>query len=197
MINLVFSIAVGIGGGAFQIRGDDIVGGSYGPKIEVFCDMEIIPGLTYSIGLSGGIADASTRSFAYVYIEEEDTTELVPISGVFGERFEFIQGNLSLLWFPVSYRLKPYLSGRIGLVYWRFTGDGKVVRSLTRNEFERISLSLGSGIGLSYEFSNFVLYIGVLSDFIFSVDNDWEGGFGVADDNEYTVGVQVKIARRF
>jgi len=197
MIYLLFSFAIGIGGGVFEVRGDDIVSPSFGPTAEVFFNIEIIPDLVYDISIKGGRADASTRSLAYIEVEQGDTTAFIAVSRVLGEEFEFVEGNLSLDWYPFPMQIKPYISARLGLMRWRFKSNGEVTRSLNGNEFDRYSLSLGGGIGVSTGFSGFVLSVDVVSDFIFSVDNDWKDGFGTGDDNEYAVGVNIRIARGF
>lgn len=197
MIYLLFSFAIGLGGGTFQVKGDNIVSPSYGPKVEIYSLFEFIPNLMYSIDIKGGRANASTRSLTYEYVEQGDSTILIPISSVLGNEFEFIQGALSLYWYPLSTRIKPYILTRLGLMRWRFKDDGEVVVSLNGNNFDRYSLTLGGGIGVSSEFSNFVFSLGVYSDFIFSVDKDWEKGFGTEDENEYTLGFEIRIAKEF
>jgi len=179
MIYLLFSFAIGLGGGMFQVKGDNISSPSYGPKVEIYSLFEFVPNLVYSIDIKGGRA------------------KLIPISSVLGNEFEFIQGALSLYWYPLSTRLKPYILTRLGLMRWRFKDDGEVVVSLNGNNFDRYSLTLGGGIGVSSEFSNFVFSLGVYSDFIFSEDKDWEKGFGTEDENEYTLGFDIRIAKEF
>ncbi len=197
MIYLLFSFAVGMGGGAFQVKGDNIVSPSYGPKFEIYSLFEFIPNLVYSIDIKGGRANASTRSLAYEYVEQGDSTILIPISSVLGNEFEFIQGALSLYWYPLSTRLKPYISTRLGLMRWRFKSDGEVTSSLNGTQFDRYSLTLGGGLGLSAELSGFVFSVGADGDFIFSMDKDWNEGFGTEDENEYTMGFEIKIAKEF
>lgn len=197
MICLLFSFAIGIGGGAFQIKGDNIVKPSYGPTAKIFFDFEFIPGLVYRINMEAGRANASTHSMVYESIQREDSTVRIPIYGVLGDKFEFIHGNLSLNWYPFTWQIKPYLSTRLGLMRWRFTQNGEVVMSLNGSNFDRYSIYLGGGAGVSTEFSNFIFTMGVTSDFIFSVDNNWDEGFGTEDENEYTIGFEISVAKEF
>ena len=197
MIYLLFSFAVGMGGGAFQVKGDNIVSPSYGPKVEIYSLFEFVPNLVYSIDIKGGKSGARTRSMTYQYIEQGDSIIVIPIAGELGDDFEFIQGALSIYWYPLQSTLKPYIMSRLGLVRWRFKENGEVVMSLNGHKFDRYSLALGGGIGLATEFSNFILSIGISSDFIFSMDKDWEEGFGTEDENEYTIGFEIRIAKEF
>jgi len=197
MICLLFSFAIGIGGGAFQIKGDNIVEPSYGPTAKIFSDFEFIPGLVYRINIEAGRANASTHSMVYESIQQGDSTVIIPISGVLGDKFEFIHGNLSINWYPLTWQIKPYLSAQLGLMRWRFTQNGEVVMSLNGSNFDRYSIYLGGGTGVSTEFSDFIFTIGVTSDFIFSVDKSWDEGFGTEDENEYTIGFEISVAKEF
>lgn len=197
MIYLLFSFAVGIGSGAFQVKGNNIVNPSFGPKFEIYSLFEFVPNLQYSIDIKGGRAKAATRSMTYQNIEQGDSIITIPISGEIGDEFEFVEGDLSLYWYPMNIKLKPYISMRIGILRWRFKDNGEVAISLNGNNFDRYSLALGGGIGLATEFSDFIISIGIFSDFIFSMDKNWEQGFGTEDENEYTIGFDIRIAREF
>ena len=48
MILVIFSFYAGIGGGMFEVRGNDIVDESFGPGGELFLDVEMVPNLVYS-----------------------------------------------------------------------------------------------------------------------------------------------------
>ncbi len=197
MIYLLFCYAVGIGGGAFQVKGDNIVNTSFGPKFEIYSLFEFVPNLQYSIDIKVGKAKAATRSSTYEYIVQGDSTIIIPISGEVGDGFEFIEGDLSLYWYPLNAKFKPYISTRLGILRWRFKDNGEVALSLNGNKFDRYSLALGGGIGLATEFSDFILSMGISTDFIFSMDKNWETGFGTEDENEYTIGFDIRIAKEF
>jgi len=197
MIYLLLSFSIGVGGGMFKVYGNNIGNASFGQKVNVFCDFEFVPQLVYSLNIETGKADASTSSFAYQYIQQEDSTVIIPISGILGDKYEYLHGNLSIDWYFINTPIKPYVRAKLGMMRWRFKSDGEVTSSLNGNQFDRYSLTLGGGLGLSAELSGFVFSAGADGDFIFSMDKDWNEGFGTEDENEYTMGFEIKIAKEF
>lgn len=198
MIYLLLSFSIGIGGGTFIPQGEDIVSPSYGVNGSIYYDIEVIPDLVYSLSLSMGKAGASTETMTYQIIQQGDSTIYVPVSDEVGDNFEYVEGNLSVQYSPFELSVSPFISGRIGLMKWKFTDESGVVNSLTGNKFDRLSLSLGGGFGLETDIlEDYTAGVLVNADFILSVDSDMEEGFGPADDNEWKYGISLKVARRF
>lgn len=190
MILFILTFTLGLGGGTFRVEGDDIVSPSFGPSFNLRCGVEVVPSLEYEFILDAGKCKASTRTMVYDSLGD-------PYSWVVGEDFEFLHGKFHVNWYPLELQFNPYLKASIGLMHWRFVSNGEVVKSLNGNSFERNSLTLGGGFGISKEIAGFIAGVDFTSDFIFSVDNDWIEGFGTADDNEYKYGLSLYLLRRF
>jgi len=190
ILHILLSFTVGLEGGMFELKGEDIVSSSFGPSFGVFCDVSITPNLSYSLSFIGGKANASTNS------AEMDTLGQ-PQTGIVGEDFQCFKGNLSVDWFPFQGVFSPYLSGRLGLSRWEFVSGGDVAMSLNGNDFEGLSLFLGGGTGLRGKIGGFIVAVEGTSDFIFSENKDWLEGFGGFDNNEWTIDVMFKLGREF
>ncbi len=194
ILYILFSFTVGLEGGMFELKGNDIVSPSFGPSFGVFCDFYLNPNLNYCLSFERGKATASTRTMAFMY---DSLGRRQFFSEVVGEDFEHLSGNLSVNWIPFRIVLSPYLSGRLGFKSWRFVSGGEVVTSLNGNEFEGLSLSLGGGAGIRGELAGFIISVEAFSDFIFSENKDWVEGFGNGDDNEWTVEYVFRLGRDF
>ena len=190
ILYILFSFAVGLQGGMFELKGEDIVSSSYGPSFGIFCDVDVTPNLSYSISFTNGKSEASSSSVGLDSLMQ-------PLAGVVGEDIQSFQGNLSADWSPVRAKFSPYLSGRLGFNRWRFMEGDNTSVSLTGNDFEGLSLSLGGGAGIKGRIAGFVLAVEGFSDFVFSEDKDWSGGFGGSDDNEWTVNFMFKLGKEF
>jgi len=191
ILYILFSFAVGVQGGMFELRGDDIVSSSYGPFLGAFYDMSITPNLSYNLSFSGGKAETSSNSVVLDSLRQ-------PLTGEVGQDFQSFRGNLSVNWVPLTTSFSPYLSGRLGLSQWKFlNGNGDIALSLNGNNFEGLSLFLGGGAGLRGKIAGFVLAVEGFSDFVFSEDKDWYEGFGGYDDNEWTFNVMFKLGKEF
>lgn len=202
IIYILFSFAVGLEGGMFELRGNDIVSSSYGPSFGIFGDLSVTPNSSYSLSFGRGTADASSQTFGI------DSTFTQIDSMAQGEEFECFYGNLSVNWFPFKTPLSPCLIGRLGLKQWKITSGDNVIQSLgspnpyspgdiIHNDYQGLSLSIGGGIGLRGELAGFVLAAEAVSDFIFSESKSWEEGFGRNDDNEWTVEFIFRLGRKF
>lgn len=192
---ILLSFTVGLEGGAFELKGDDIFSSSYGPSFGAFCDFYVTPNLIYGLSFERGKSDASTRSMVLQY---DSLGEKHVFSGVRGENFEYLQGNLSINWIPFEIPISPYLSTRLGVNYWSFVDkEGDVVQSLNGNDFKGISMVLGGGAGLKGKIAGFILSGEASSNFIFSENRDWEEGFGTGDDNEWVVKFKLKLGKEF
>lgn len=188
---MLFSFAVGVQGGMFELRGDDIVSSSYGPSFGAFCDMSITPNLNYSLSFERGKAETSSNSVVLDTLRQ-------PLTGIVGQDFQSFQGALSVDWAPLTTSFSPYLSGRLGLSQWKFIdSNGEVALSLNGNNFEGLSLFLGGGAGIRGRIAGFILAVEGFSDFVFSENKDWSGGFGGYDDNEWTVNFMFKLGKEF
>jgi hypothetical protein len=194
ILYILFSFAVGLEGGMFELKGNDVVSPEFGPSYGVFCDVFVTPNLNYCLSFEKGRATASTRTMAFMY---DTLGQQHFFSGVRGEDFEHFSGNMSVSWIPIKTVLSPYLSGRLGFKSWKFVSGGDVVMSLNGNEFKGLSLSLGGGVGLRGEIAGFVLSAEAFSDFIFSENRDWVDGFGSGDDNEWIVEYVFRLGREF
>ncbi len=194
IIYILFSFAIGVEGGIFELQGSDIVSPEFGPHFGVFCDVPITSNLDYVISFGWGKDIASTRTVAITY---DSLGQRQVFSEVRGENFEYFSGDFSVSWIPLRNNISPYLSGRLGLKSWKFVSDGEIVTSLNGNEFKGISLSLGGSAGLRGKIAGFVISGEVFSDFIFSENSDWEKGFGNEDDNEWTRGVTFRLGKDF
>ncbi len=214
IIYILFSFVVGLEGGMFELKGNDIVSSSFGPSFGIFGDLSATPNLNYSLSFGIGKTDASTQTFGMRLVPVVDTTtndttftQLVD-SMAQGEKFECLYGNLSVNWFPFKASLSPYLIGRLGLKQWKIISGGNVIQSLgypdpespdeiIRNDYQGLSLSIGGGAGMKAEIAGFVVSVEGYSDFIFSEDKAWDKGFGMYDDNEWTLDVIFKLGREF
>jgi hypothetical protein len=191
ILYILLSFTVGLQGGMFELKGEDIVSSSYGPSFGFFGELSVTPNLSYVLSFTRGKAEASSSSVTLDTLMEE-------ISEVVGEDYQYFKGNLSVNWSPLRYAISPYLSGRLGLSQWKLLGnDGNVVEILNGNNFEGLSLSLGGGIGLKGKVAGFELSVEGFSDFIFSENKDWYEGFGGYDDNEWIVEAVFKLGREF
>ena len=199
IIYMLFSFAVGLEGGMFELKGDNIVSSSFGPSFGIFGDLSVTPNLSYTLSFGGGKAGASSRTFGII-----DTI----YSEVQGEDFECFYGNLSVNWFPLKTSVSPYFSGRLGIKQWKMTSGGNVIQSLgypdpyhpgeiIRNDYQSLSLSIGCGVGLRGGLAGFVVSAEVFSDFIFSENQDWGKGFGIGDHNEWTVEGVFRLGKEF
>jgi hypothetical protein len=199
MIYMLFSFAVGLEGGMFELKGDNIVSSSYGSSFGVFGNLDVTPNLSYRLSFGMVKADASSQTFGIT-----DTI----YSEVQGEDFECFYGNLSVNWFPLKTSLSPYLAGRLGLKQWKITSGGNVIQSLgypnpyspgeiIYNDYQSLSLSIGGGVGLRGKLAGFVISAEVFSDFIFSENQDWAKGFGMGDHNEWTVEGVFRLGKEF
>ena len=213
ILYILLSFVVGLEGGMFDLRGENIVSSSFGPSFGVFGDLSVTPNLSYTLSFGWGKADASTQTFGLRYVPMVDTatndTTLSPevYSENQGEDFECVYGNLSVKWFPLRSSLSPYLSGRLGLRQWKITSGGNVIHSLGYpdpvsfveiiNDYRGLSLSIGGGVGLRAELAGFVVSAEVFSDFIFSENQDWGKGFGIGDHNEWTVEGVFRLGKEF
>lgn len=191
---ILFSFTVGLEGGMFELKGNDIVSPEFGPSIGGFCDFFVNSNLNYSFSFQKGKATASTRTMAFMY---DSLGQRQFFSGVVGEDFEHLSGSFSVNWMPFRIVLSPYLSGRLGFKSWSFVSGDEVVTSLNGNEFKGLSLSLGGGAGLRGEIAGFVISAEAFSDFIFSENKDWIEGFGNGDDNEWIVEYIFRLGRNF
>jgi hypothetical protein len=203
---ILFSFAVGLQGGMFELKGDDIVSSSYGPSFGVFADLSVTPNLSYNLSFGRGRNDASIQTFGMKLVPVNDTTfALRDTSAAQGENFECFYGNLSVNWYPLKTSLSPYLSGRLGFKHWKITSGGNVIQSLGYpgssgeifNDYQSLSLSIGGGAGLRGKLAGFVVSAEAFSDFIFSEKKAWDEGFGIGDDNEWIVEFMIKIGREF
>lgn len=191
IIYILFSFAVGLQGGMFELKGDDIVSSSFGPSFGAFGDLSVTPNLSYSLSFTEGKAEASSNSVTL-------DTLMQPISEVVGEDFQYFKANLSVNWIPFQASFSPYLSGRLGLNQWKLLdANGDVAESLNGNGYEGLSLSLGGGAGIKAEIAGFIISVEGCSDFIFSENKDWYEGFGGYDDNEWTVDFIFKLGKVF
>lgn len=191
IIYILFSFALGLEGGMFELKGEDVVSSSYGPTYGFFGELSVTPNLSYVLSFTGGKAETSSRSVTL-------DTLMGEISEVVGENFQCLKGNLSVNWSPIPHALSPYLSGRLGLSRWKLLdGDGNVAENLDGNKFEGLSLSLGGGAGIKANFAGFVVAVEGYSDFIFSENKDWYEGLGGYDDNEWTVEFIFRLGREF
>ena len=191
IIYILFSFAVGLQGGMFELKGEDIVSSSFGPSFGAFGDLSVTPNLSYSLSFTGGKAEASSNSVTL-------DTLMQPISGVVGEDFQYFKTNLSVNWFPFQSSFSPYLSGGLGLSQWKLLdANGDVAESLNGNDYEGLSLSLGGGGGIKAEIAGFVISVEGYSDFIFSENSDWVEGFGGGDNNEWTIEYVFRLGRNF
>jgi hypothetical protein len=193
ILYILVSFTVGLQGGMFELKGEDIISPSFGPSYGIFCDFYMTPNLSYDLSFQMAKAPASTRTTAIVY----DSTGQQVFSEVRGEDFQYFKGSLSVNWFPFTTIISPSLSAKLGLEQWKFVSGGEVVQSLNGNDFEGISLFLGGGGGLRCELVGFVLSAEVFSDFIFTENKDWSGGFGGYDDNEWDIEVIFKLGKEF
>ncbi len=191
---ILLSFTVGLEGGMFELRGNDVVSPEFGPSFGLFGDFYVTPNLNYCLSFEKGSATASTRTMAFMY---DSLGQKHFFSEVRGEDFEHFSGNMSVSWVPIRTVLSPYLSGRLGFKSWRFVSSGDVVMSLNGNEFNGLSLSLGGGVGLRGEIAGFVLSVEGFSDFIFSENSDWFDGFGSGDDNEWIMEYVFRLGRNF
>ncbi len=189
ILHILLSFTVGLEGGMFELKGEDIVSSSFGPSFGVFCDVSITPNLSYSLSFIGGKAEAFSNTVAR-------DSSMMPMVFV-REYFQYFKTNLSVNWFPLQTAFSPYLSGRLGLSRWKFVSGGDVAMSLNGNDFDGLSLFLGGGAGLKVEIAGFIVAVEGTSDFIFSENKDWLEGFGGYDDNEWTIDVMFKLGREF
>ena len=201
IIYMLFSFAVGLEGGMFELKGEDIVSSSFGPSFGVFADLSVTPNLSYSLSFGRGKAGVSSQTFGM----RADTI----IGAIQGEDFECFYGNLSVNWFPFEASISPCLIGRLGLKHWKITSGGNIIQSLgypdpdslgqitPGNDYQSLSLSIGGGAGLKGEIAGFVVSVEGYSDFIFSEDKAWNEGFGIYDDNEWIVNVIFKLGKEF
>jgi hypothetical protein len=191
ILYVLFSFTIGVQGGMFELRGEDIVSSSFGPSFGAFCDLSITPNLSYSLSFAGGKAEASSNS-----VELDSLRQ--PLTGVVGQDFQSFHGALSVDWAPLTTSFSPYLSGRVGFSQWKIIdGNGDVALSLNGNNFEGLSLFLGGGAGIRCKVAGFLIAVEGFSDFIFSENKDWSGGFGGYDDNEWTVSYMFKLGKEF
>jgi len=194
IIYVLFSFALGIEGGIFELQGNDIVSPEFGSHFGVFCEVPITSNLNYVLSFNTGKATASTRTVAITY---DSLGQRQVFSEVRGENFEYLSGDFFVNWIPLRNVISPYLSGRLGLKNWKFVSGDEIAVSLNGNEFKGVSLSLGGSAGLKGRIAGFVISGEVFSDFIFSEDSDWEKGFGSEDDNEWSRGVIFRLGRDF
>jgi hypothetical protein len=213
ILYILFSFAVGFEAGVFELKGNDIVSSSFGPSFGVFGDLIVTPNLSYSLSFGRGKAGASSQTFGMridtiVDPINNDTNIVQPVySEVQGEDFECFYGNISVDWFPLRTSLSPYLSGRLGLKHWKITSGGDIIQGLgypdfsgeiiPGNDYQSLSLSIGGGAGLRGKLAGFVVSAEAFSDFIFSEKRDWEEGFGIGDDNEWTLEFIFRLGREF
>jgi len=191
MIYVLLSFAVGVQGGMFELQGDDIVSSSFGPSFGGFCDVNVTPNLSYSMSFIGGKAETSSNSTILDSLRQ-------PLSGIVGEDFQSFQGALSVNWAPLTTSFSPYLSGRLGLSQWKIIdSNGDVALSLNGNNFEGLSLFLGGGAGIRGRIAGFLIAVEGFSDFVFSENKAWDKGFGMYDDNEWTVNFMFKLGKEF
>jgi len=190
IIYILFSFAVGLQGGVFELKGDDIVYSSYGSSFGVFADLSVTPNLNYSLSFVGGKAEAFSNTVAR-------DSSMMPMVFV-REYFQYFKTNLSVNWCPFQASFFPYLSGRLGLNQWKLLdANGDVAESLSGSDYEGLSLSLGGGGGIKAKVTGFVVSVEGYSDFIFSENKDWHEGFGGYDDNEWTFNIMFKLGRKF
>jgi len=191
MIYVLLSFAVGVQGGMFELQGDDIVSSSFGPSFGGFCDVNVTPNLSYSMSFIGGKAETSSNSAVLDSLMQ-------PLTGVVGHDFQCFQGVLSVGWAPLTTSFSPYLSGRLGLSQWKIIdSNGDVALSLNGNNFEGLSLFLGGGAGIRGRIAGFLIAVEGFSDFVFSENKAWDKGFGMYDDNEWTVNFMFKLGKEF